>query len=90
MNDSITTDIENIAFVLDSKYYSNTDFIRDVIIDKTTDLSYYIDFRFDLGDPSGTATETAKKVIEKIYKYTEILPKYQALAENCAASNPDL
>ncbi|MBS0627190.1 MAG: hypothetical protein JSS09_03145 [Verrucomicrobia bacterium] len=74
----IAQEIAKIASVLDSKGYSNSNFIRDVIVDPKTESTYYIDFGCDLGEPSGVLTRTAKRSIEQLPKRSQILPFYHA------------
>lgn len=76
---SIAQDIAKIANILDSKGYSNSDFIRDVIVDKETGLSYYVDFGCDLGESFGASTKVALRAIENLSKSSQILPFYHSM-----------
>jgi hypothetical protein len=55
-----------IAFMLDKLGFTTLKFLDDILCDKDGN-PYYIDFGFDLGEPSQTIKTTAKEYLIKIY-----------------------
>lgn len=61
----VVEQIGTTAATLDKKGYADIDFLREMIYSKERQCVYFVDFGYDLGDPTGKVTDAALRSLTK-------------------------